>query len=235
LAGNGDNHENWIKSLMLEPDQFIAKHTEICAPPLVPELPLHLATGVTALWQATEEWLARQGLPPPYWAFAWPGGQALARQILDQPQLVAGRRVLDLAAGSGLVAIAAARAGAGAVTAVEIDAVAGAAIRLNALLNRASVTTLIADLVGQPLAGIDVVLAGDVCYERPMAARIVPWLAGLAGEGRLVLIGDPGRNYLSTTGLEAVAHHLVPTSLDLEDREQRETTVWRVTPQWRLD
>jgi predicted nicotinamide N-methyase len=200
---------------------------------LVPEFGLHLATEVTPLWQATEDSLATIGLPPPYWAFAWVGGQAVARYILDHPEVVAGRGVLDFAAGCGLIALAAARAGAQAVTAVDIDPFACAAITLNAELNRPAlngvpVTARAEDVVGRPLPGIGVVLAGDVCYERPMAGAVIPWLRGLAASGVTVIIGDPGRSYLPRTGLTALARHLVPTISDVEDTDAKATTVWRV-------
>lgn len=209
-------------------ESFIRANTAIAQPSLVPEVRLHMATEVTPLWEATEATLALINLPPPYWAFAWPGGQAVARLVLDHPELVAGRRVLDFAAGSGLVAIAAARAGAAAVTALEIDALALAVIRLNAELNGVAVEALGEDLVGRALPAFDVVLAGDVCYERPMADRVTPWLRALAAAGKTVIMGDPGRAYVPDSGLEALGRYAVPTSLELEDRVVRETTVWRV-------
>lgn len=212
-----------------DPDAFISGNTAIASPPLVPEIRLHLATEVTPLWEATEATLRQHNLPPPYWAFAWPGGQAVARHVLDHPELVAGRTVLDFAAGGGLVAIAAALRGATA-RAAEIDRFAAAAIALNATLNGVAVETVTEDLVGRPLDGVDVVLAGDVCYERPMAERIVTWLRLLAARRVLVLLGDPGRAYVPTQGLEPLSVHRVPTSLDLEDRDVRETTVWRLLP-----
>lgn len=217
----------------MTPHDFIITRTAVAAPPLVPEILLHLATEVTPLWQATEAELARDNLPPPYWAFAWPGGQAVSRYVLDDPALVRGRRVLDFAAGSGVVAIAAWRAGAAAVTAVEIDTFAAEAIRLNVALNGAgapgaAVTVRCEDLVGDALAGIDVVLAGDVCYERPMAERVTTWFRTLAAGGKVVVIGDPGRTYLPRAGLHALACYVVPTSLDLEDRLTRETRVLQV-------
>jgi predicted nicotinamide N-methyase len=207
---------------------FIRRHTIIENPPLIPELRLHLATEITPLWQATEAWLTEQGLPPPFWAFAWAGGQALARHILDHPELVAGRSVLDFAAGGGLVALAAARSGARSVSAAEIDPVACGAISLNAGLNGLSVTPFCRDIIGQPQPGLDVLLVGDVCYERPMAERIVAWLHTLSAAGVLVLMGDPGRTYLPTSGLKALARYTVPTSLELEDRTERLATVWQV-------
>ncbi len=210
---------------MLNPLDFVLAETVIATPPLVPEIRLHLASEVVPLWQATETNLTERGLPPPYWAFAWPGGQALARHLLDHPDLVRGKRVLDFAAGSGLAAIAAAKAGAASAAAAEIDRFAIAAIGLNAKLNGVGLETIEADILGQA-GGWDVVLAGDVCYERPMAERVGEWLGRLAAGGTQVLMGDPGRNYLPTTGIREVARYQVPTSLDLEDRISRETIVW---------
>lgn len=208
---------------------FIGANTVVAAPPLVPEIALHLASEITPLWHATEESLARSQLPPPYWAFAWAGGQALARHLLDHPALVAGKRVLDLGAGSGLVAVAAARAGARSASAAEIDPLACAAIRLNAGLNGVPIAIESGDPIGRGDAPWDVVLAGDMCYERPLAERLVAWLRPLAARGLLVLLGDPGRAYLPTSGLVALARYTVPTSLELEDRASREAVVWRLT------
>jgi len=207
---------------------FIAAHTAVTAPPLIPEFRLHLATEVTPLWQATEDSLGQIGLPPPYWAFPWVGGQAVARYILDHPEVARGRVVLDFAAGCGLIALAAARAGAAGVTAVDIDSFALSAIRLNAALNGLAVAVSDADVVGRPLPGVDLVLAGDVCYERPMAEAVIAWLRGLARAGVTVIIGDPGRSYLPRAGLTALARHVVPTISDVEDAESKATTVWRV-------
>lgn len=211
---------------MTDPAAFVRGETVVGAAPLVPEIRLHLASEVVALWQATEEDLAKQGLPPPYWAFAWPGGQAIARHIIDNPTLVRGRRVLDFAAGSGLAAIAAAKAGAASVAAAEIDAFALAAIALNAGLNGVTIRIIEDDLLGGASAW-DVVIAGDVCYERPMAERVARWFEALAAAGTDVLMADPGRAYLPRAGLVELARYQVPTSLDLEDRSQRETIVWR--------
>ena len=211
-----------------DPAAFVRANTLLAAPPLVPEITLHLATEVTPLWQATEAVLEQQQLPPPYWAFAWAGGQALARHILDHHAIVAGRKILDIGAGSGLVAIAAAKAGA-AATAAEPDPFACAAIALNAVANDVVVKIERADLIGTARTW-DVVLAGDMCYERPLAERLIPWLRRLAGEGALVLLGDPGRAYLPGSGLEELARYTVPTSLELEDRLSRETVVWRLSP-----
>jgi predicted nicotinamide N-methyase len=210
-----------------EREAFIRSHTVVASPPLVPEVRLQLATEVTPLWQATEELLKETGLPPPFWAFAWPGGQALARHVLDHPELVRGKRVLDFASGGGVSAIAAVRAGAAAVLATEIDAFAVSAIALNCGLNDVQLETRTADVIDTD-EGWDVVFAGDVCYEKPVAERIGKWLRVLAGRGAFVLMGDPGRTYLPKSGLVEVARHLVPTSKDLEDKESRDTSVWRV-------
>jgi predicted nicotinamide N-methyase len=211
---------------------FVLAQTAPAHPTLVPEISLYLASQVTELWQATESQLEREGLAPPYWAFAWPGGQALARHILDDPSIVRGRSCLDFAAGSGLAAIAAARAGAARAVAAEIDPFAGAAIALNAALNGVCVDIVMDDLLAQPVeAGrFQVILAGDVCYERPMAERARIWLEAQARGGALVLIADPGRAYLPATGLDFLARYAVPTSLELEDRTVRETSVYRFAP-----
>jgi predicted nicotinamide N-methyase len=214
----------------MDPAIFIRRNTAITAPPLVPEIRLHLATEITPIWQATEEILARTALPPPFWAFAWAGGQALARYLLDHPEVVAGRSVLDFGAGSGLVAIAAARAGAVSVLAAEIDHFAAAAIAANAALNGVAIAVTTADVVDTADPGWEVVTAGDVCYERPMAERVTAWLRGLARRGGLVLLGDPGRAYLPSHGLHERARYLVPTSRELEDRESRDGVVWEVLP-----
>ena len=210
-----------------DPAAFVWANTAIGAPPLVPEIRLHLASEITPLWHATEASLAEAQLPPPYWAFAWAGGQALARHILDHPDLVRDRGVLDFGAGSGLVAIAAALSGA-RVTAAEIDPFAAAAISLNATLNAAEVAITRADVIGREPAPWEIVLAGDMCYERPLAERLTGWLRTLAARGVLVLLGDPGRAYLPSEGLEALARYDVPTTLELEDRTSREGVVWRL-------
>jgi len=214
----------------LDPALFVRRNTAITAPPLVPEIRLHLATEITPIWQATEESLARSALPPPFWAFAWAGGQALARYLLDHPDEVAGRCALDFGAGSGLVAIAAAKAGATSVAAAEIDHFAAAAIAANAPLNDVAIDVMTADLVGAVNHRWTIITAGDVCYERAMADRVIPWLRGLAGHGCLVLLGDPGRAYLPSEGLRERARYVVPTSRELEDRETRDGVVWEVLP-----
>jgi predicted nicotinamide N-methyase len=210
-----------------EPEAFIRANTLVATPPLVPEIRLFQATEITPIWQATEAALERMNVPPPYWAFAWPGGQALARYLLDHPERVAGKQVMDFAAGSGLSALAAKRAGAAKVQAVEIDPVAACAIRMNAALNGLDIEIVCRDLVGEPLAGVDLLLAGDVCYERPMAGLVAGWLRGLARGGLTILMGDPGRTYLPGDGLIEQARYVVPTSLELEDKTQRETVIWQ--------
>jgi predicted nicotinamide N-methyase len=212
----------------LSPPDFVRDNTALTTPPLLPEITLHLATEVTPLWMATEETLAEKNLPPPYWAFAWPGGQAVARLLLDRPDLVAGKSVLDFAAGAGIVGIAAMKAGAARVQACEIDRFALAAIGLNAEANGVEIRPVSVDLIGRDLPGVDIVLAGDVCYEKPMAEKVTAWLRRIAATGTLVLLGDPGRAYVPTSGLEKVATYTVPTSLELEDRETRETVIWRL-------
>ncbi|MBI4968284.1 MAG: methyltransferase [Rhodospirillales bacterium] len=216
-------------TLLLDPTDFVRRHTELASPPLCPGLKLHLATQVTPLWEATEASLAESGLPPPYWAFAWPGGQAIARYVLDHPDRVRGKAVLDFAAGSGLGAIAAAWAGASRVAAAEIDPFARAAIRLNAAANGVAIDILADDVLEDTETAWPVVLAGDVCYERPMAEKVFAWLSGTAGRGGLVLMADPGRAYLPKAGLRELARYTVPTSRELEDRESRETALYAVT------
>jgi len=210
------------------PEQFIAAHTAVSRASIVPEVALHLATEITPIWQASEAWLQERNIEPPFWAFAWPGGQALARAVLDAPERIAGRRVLDFAAGCGVAAIAAAQRGAAHVEAAEIDPLAAAALRLNAALNGEDIAVTEGDVVGAPCRW-DVILAGDVCYEAPMTAHILPWLRGMAGQCE-VWVADPGRAYLPGQGLEPIATHAVPTSLELEDRTLREVTIYRLLP-----
>ena len=204
---------------------FIRANTELMAVPHAPEIRLYLAHEALDLWQKTEDELAELGLPPPFWAFAWAGGQALARYILDHPQIVSGKRVLDLASGSGLVAIAAAKSGALQVSASEIDAFALASIGLNAAANEVSIDVRAGDMVGTD-EGWDVVLAGDVSYERDMAGRITDWLETLHRRGCTVLIGDPGRSYLARDRLAAIAVYQIPVTRTLEDADIKQTSVW---------
>jgi predicted nicotinamide N-methyase len=208
-------------------EAFIRAQTAIARPPMVPEIPLHLATEITPIWQATEAWLGAEGIEPPFWAFAWPGSQAMARLILDNPAHVAGRRVLDFAAGCGLAAIAAARAGAAAVEAAEIDPLALAATRLNAALNGVTVATPDGDVVGSACRW-DLILAGDVCYEAPMTRHILPWLRAMAAAGAEVWLADPGRAYVPRDGLVQLARFDVPVTRELEDRDHRLVTICRL-------
>jgi predicted nicotinamide N-methyase len=205
---------------------FILAQTRLRPVPHAPEILLHVADEATALWSRTEEELGAIGLPPPFWAFAWAGGQALARYVLDHPGTVAGRRVLDFASGSGLVAIAAAKAGAARVEACDVDPFAVEAIALNAARNGVAVEPHLADLVGAD-AGWDVVLAGDICYQQDLAERVTAWLFALHRRGAAVLVGDPGRSYLPTDRLEALAAYAVPVTRALEDAEIKRTRVWR--------
>ncbi len=208
-----------------DPAAFIRANTRLLAPPLAPALRLHLADEAVELWGRTERELDAIGLPPPFWAFAWAGGQALARYVGDNPERVAGKRVLDFASGSGLVAIAAAKAGAARVEASEIDEFARVAIALNALENGVAVAVLAEDVVGAD-RGWDVILAGDVCYQKDMAEAVTPWLEGLARRGALVLVGDPRRSYLPLDRLERLIEYAVPVSRALEDAEVKPTGVF---------
>lgn len=205
---------------------FILANTALMAPPHVPEIALHLADEAHDLWHRTEEELEAIGLPPPFWAFAWAGGQGLARYILDNPNIVQGRTVLNFATGSGLVAIAAAKAGAAHVTAVDIDPFCGPAVALNAAANGVAVRFSGDDLVGRD-EGWDVILAGDVFYDRAFADRLVSWFSALSARGATVLIGDPGRSYLPRERLTSLAVYEVPVTRALEDAEVKRTTVWR--------
>jgi predicted nicotinamide N-methyase len=204
---------------------FIRAHTRPRPVPHAPEIQLHVADEATELWHKTEEELGEVGLPPPFWAFAWAGGQALARYLLDHPRMVAGRRVLDFAAGSGLVGIAAAKAGAASVVASDIDDFALVAIELNAVVNGIAVAPRAGDLVSAD-EGWDAVLAGDIFYERDTAGRVTEWLAALAQRGATVLIGNPGRSYLPKDRLERLAEYEVPVTRALEDAEIKRSSVW---------
>lgn len=208
------------------PGAFIKANTVAMSPPLVPEVRLHLAHEASPLWERTEEELGATGLPPPFWAFAWAGGQALARYLLDNPQTVSRRTVLDFASGSGLVAIAAIKAGAATAEASDIDPLARIAIAMNAAANSVRVRTVAADLIGAD-RGWDVVLVGDAFYEKPLADRLPPWLSRLANRGATVLVGDPGRAYLPLSGLEVCSTYEVPVTRALEDAEVKKTRVWR--------
>ena len=214
-----------------DPLAFIRSNTRLRPVPHAPEIVLHVADEATELWQKTEDELGAIGLPPPFWAFAWAGGQALARYLLDHPEQVAGRRVLDFASGSGLVAIAALMAGASHATASDLDAFAIAAIGLNAGANGVGdrITPVADDLIGARPGdfGATTILVADIFYERDLAARITAWLAGLHAGGATILLGDPGRAYLPRERLDAVATYAVPVSRSLEDAEIKRSSVWR--------
>jgi predicted nicotinamide N-methyase len=207
---------------------FVRAHTALDRAPLVPEIALHLAVEITPIWQASEAWLAEHCTMPPFWAFAWPGGQALARHLLDHPLHMAGKRVLDFAAGSGIAAIAAALSGAAKVEAAEIDSLACAAIGLNAAANRTAVAVTATDLVGADCRW-DIILCGDVCYEAPMTSHILPWLRWMAKRAQ-VWLADPGRAYLPRERLSTFAAYRVPTSRELEDCTEREVTLYLLGP-----
>jgi predicted nicotinamide N-methyase len=211
-----------------DPEGFIRANTRLRPVPHAPEIVLHVADEVTPLWQKTEDELEAIGLPPPFWAFAWAGGQALARYCLDHHGLCSGRSVLDFASGSGLVAIAARLAGAASALAAEVDPLARAAIGLNAEANGVTVRTTADDLLATAGPFADVVLAGDIFYDRDLAPRVLAFLEARQAEGSLVLIGDPGRTYLPVDRLEAIASYEVPVSRELEDLAIKRSSVWRL-------
>ena len=206
---------------------FIRDNTRVLAPSHVPELRLYLADDAVSLWELTEEQLGEMGLPPPFWAFAWAGGQALARYALDHPETVRGKSVLDVASGSGLVAIAAMKAGAASTLAIDIDAFAAHAAILNAALNDVRVETSDADPVGKP-TDAEVILVGDLFYDRDLAPRVLDWLIAMQAQGKTVLIGDPGRTYLPRDKLEQIAAYDIPVTRALEDAEVKRAAVWRL-------
>ncbi|MDR6755560.1 putative nicotinamide N-methyase [Mycoplana sp. BE70] len=212
-----------------DPERFILDNTSVLAPPHVPEIRLRLASEAHDLWLKTEEELEDIGLPPPFWAFAWAGGQGLSRYVLDHPEIVRGRNVLDFASGSGLVAVAAKLAGAAQVRAADIDPWSGTAIRLNAALNGIDVAYSSDDVVGDD-TGWDVVLAGDVFYDKTFAEALIPWFSQLAARGAAVLVGDPGRSYCPRERMAPLATYEVPVTRALEDSEVKRTTVWRFLP-----
>jgi predicted nicotinamide N-methyase len=206
---------------------FIRANTRLRPVPLAPEIALFVADEAVPLWHKTEEEIGEAGLPPPFWAFAWAGGQALARHVLDHPALVSGKTVLDLASGSGLVGIAAMKAGAASVTVADIDAFARAAAQLNATQNNAVLSVIEDDLLsGANSLSWDVILAGDIFYERDTAQRAFDFLQRHAVNGATVLIGDPGRSYLPRDKLRRIADYSVPVTRELEDTEIKQTAVW---------
>jgi len=214
-------------SAAMDPTTFIRANTKLLAVPLVPEIRLHIAEESVPIWHKTEEELGAMNVPPPYWAFAWAGGQALARYLLDNPALAAGRRALDLGSGSGLVAIAAAKAGASRVLAADIDAFAVAAIGLNAAANGVTLQTTADDLLGAAVDAFDLVLVGDLFYERPLAERVLAFLEAAHVSGAKVLAGDPRRSYFPHDRFLRLAEYAVPVTRDLEDAEIKRTAVWR--------
>lgn len=209
-----------------DPRAFILGNTRLQPVPHAPEISLWLADEVTPIWRLTEEELGEMGLPPPFWAFAWAGGQALSRWLLDHPEEVSGKRVIDFAAGSGLVGIAAMKAGAASVLAADIDPFCGAAVRLNAEANGVALDFIDTDLLDAPPPDVDVICAGDVCYEKPMTERALAWLADARRNGTRVLVGDPHRTYFPREGLEFLAEYRVPTTRELEDQEIKRASVW---------
>ena len=205
--------------------EFIEQQTIVAQPSILPEINLHLATEVTPLWKITEERLSQVGLPPPYWAFAWPGGQGLARYVLDHPEWVRGKRVLDFAAGSGVAAVAAMKAGAAYALAVDIDELALTAAQMNAALNGVVVDVADGIDMEKPVKKFDLIIAGDVCYQQAMSAKLLRWLYLCIASGTRVIMADPGRAYVPREGLRELAVYEVPTSRDLEDRDSRTVTV----------
>lgn len=209
-----------------DPAAFVLANTRLQPVPHAPEISLHLADEVTPIWRLTEEELGEMGLPPPFWAFAWAGGQALARYLLDHPQEVVGKRVLDFAAGSGLVGIAAMKAGAASALCADIDPFCAAAVQANAAANGVALDFTADDLLDGPPPPADLICAGDVCYEKPMTDRVLAWLARARATGVRVLIGDPGRAYFPREGLTFVAEYRIPTTRELEDLEIKRSAVW---------
>jgi predicted nicotinamide N-methyase len=203
--------------MITDRSSFILQNTRLQRPPFVPELQLYLADEITPLWRMTEAELGARGVPPPFWAFAWVGGLALARYLLDHPAEVAGKQVVDFAAGSGLCALAALQAGAAAILAADIDPFCEAAVALNAEANGRRVAYTGRDLLAADPPVADLILAGDICYEQPLAARVLAWLQVAHARGTRVLIGDPGRSYFPHEGLVRLAAYEVPTSRELED------------------
>jgi len=210
-------------------EAFIRANTVLASASIVPEITLHLATEETPLWHLTEERLkGNDPLPPPYWAFAWPGGQGLARYVLDHPEEIRGKRVFDFAAGCGIAAIAAAKAGAKMALADDIDRLAQTSILMNAKQNGVSIKIQPVMDMEKPVSGVDLILAGDVFYQQAMSVQVERWLRLCIGQGVRVLIADPGRAYLPKEGLKELARYDVPTSRELEDRESRTVIVYEM-------
>ncbi len=213
---------------MIDHKDFILANTRLLSPPLVPEIRLHLAEESLPIWRKTEEELGEMGLPPPYWAFAWAGGQALARYVLDNAAQLAGKCVIDIGAGSGLAAIAAAKVGARLVTAADIDALAVTAMGLNADANAVVITATDDDWLDGASPPGDIVLVGDLFYERQLAERVMVFVREKAAGGSLVLVGDPRRSYFPADAFTAVAHYEVPVTRELEDAEIKRAAVWQL-------
>jgi predicted nicotinamide N-methyase len=209
-----------------DPEAFIRRNTALTPVPHAPEISLYVADEITPIWKMTEEGLGALGISPPFWAFAWAGGQALARYVLDHPETVTGKTVLDFAAGSGLVAIAAMKAGAARTQACDIDPFCRAAIAVNAEANGVTIEAVIEDLLDQPPPKVEVILAGDICYEKTVTGRVMTWLKAARAAGIQVLIGDPGRTYFPKSGLKKLAQYEVRTTRELEDFEIKRTGVW---------
>ena len=212
-----------------DPEAFILANTRLQPVPHAPEISLWLADEVTPIWRLTEEELGEMGLPPPFWAFAWAGGQGLTRWLLDNPAEVAGKRVLDLAAGSGLVGIAAIRAGAASALCADIDPFCAAAVALNAGANGVTLAFTDTDLLDGAPPDVEVICAGDVFYEQPMAGRVLAWLTEAARRGTRVLVGDPLRTYFPKQGFDLLAEYAVPTTRELEDDAVKRTRVWALS------
>lgn len=215
--------------MISDPAGFIRANTRRQPVPHAPEISLWLADEVTPIWRLTEEELGEMGLPPPFWAFAWAGGQAVARWLLDNPSEVAGKTVLDFATGSGLVGIAALKAGAVSVLGTDIDPFCAAAVALNAGANGVTMGFTNRNLLEAAPPQVDVICAGDVCYEGPMTEQVLGWLGRARANGTRVLIGDPGRTYFPKSGLDFLAEYRVPTTRELEDQEIKRSAVWAMT------
>lgn len=214
--------------MIADREAFILANTRLQPVPHAPEISLWLADEITPIWKLTEEELGELGLPPPFWAFAWSGGQGLARWVLDNPRTFAGKTVVDFATGSGLVGIAAMKAGAKSVLGADIDPFCGAAVALNARANGVAMDFTDRNLLDDAPPEADLICAGDVCYEKPMTERVLAWLGEARRQGSRVLIGDPHRTYFPKTGLDFLAEYQVPTTRELEDFEIKRSSVWEM-------
>lgn len=215
------------KNGLLPAREFILENTRLQSLPHVPEVTLHLGDDVMVIWEKVTEYLGETAAPPPFWAFAWPGGQAIARYLLDNRHVVARKRVLDFATGSGLCAIAAMLAGADGALGSDLEPLCRDAVALNAEVNGVHVSFTPRDLLRVDPPEVDLILAGDICYEQPLAAAVLPWLRRAQSRGIDVLIGDPGRTYFPTEGMIRLAQYAVPTAHGLEDRDIKEAGVFR--------